>query len=120
MTILAHACLGAGLHAIVGRVMYWPRRTRLYLALSGAVCGAGPDIMGWVGNLMGDEWTAYLTVHSGELSTYLAWIPAIGAHIALDSVVHPFPGWPQYIIAEVIVWVFGLILLWRTFLLMHR
>ena len=69
MTILAHAVLGAGVHGIVGSVMYWPRRTRLYLALSGAILGAGPDIMGWVGNLMGDQWTAYLPGHSGELST---------------------------------------------------
>jgi len=113
MTFAAHAVLGAGVHgAIAHFVGCDPTWTHIFTA-SGGLFGLLPDLIGAVGNLLGDDWESYNEAHELKTSNPLVYIPASLAHLALDAFVHREGShwWPKYAPLEFVTWIIGLALL---------
>lgn len=75
----------------------------------GAVAGAAPDIIGWIGRLIYDGDDLYGEAHSGILASKLKWVPMYGLHLLVDRPFHTAYNkghwWPDLWLLEAIFWV---------------
>lgn len=118
MTFVAHGIAGAGLCALpFVKARPWLKWTA---AIFGFLGGIAPDAADWIAaTLFGaTRWTLYTRMHSGDLAEVFIYHPAYCLHLAVDSVIHRFPGynwWPEYWWLEIALWLLGAGWLWLVF-----
>jgi hypothetical protein len=117
VTFTAHAAVGGGLTALLTRILGGDPTVGLVV---GAVLGSAPDTVDWIAWKLGwcDRWSLYVLMHHEVHKAILIVLFPMGLHVWLDSYIHKVPGgnwWPKYWWTEVLMWVVGGILIWRTY-----
>ena len=115
MIILTHAVMGGAVHGAFVRALTDNKKIVWWALASGVLLGALPDLAGAIGNyIFSDSWATYNEFHAGATSEILKFVPAYGIHLAVDKLLHPFPGWLYYLAAEATAWAFSGLLWWRS------
>ena len=118
MTFLAHGIAGAGICSF----MFWrsPKWLKWTVAIQGALFGMAPDVVDWIAHVFWGtpRWSIYSWMHNDP--GWFIYHPAYCLHLVVDAVIHDpnNPGynwWPDYFWLEILLWVFGIGLLWLTF-----
>lgn len=98
------------MHAAISRIFTSSDDVAIAAAIAGAAFGAAPDVIGWLGRAFNRRWQWYTEFHHGWPARALCWIPAYGAHLAVDKLVHIGVGhwWPRFWYVELLTWLVGL------------
>lgn len=128
-----HAVQGAVLMCLMLKALHWilfltaPVFTWLMVpftpivcavfATLGAVLGALPDIIGWMGRIVEPfDWTLYGEAHSGSLARILKRFPPYWLHLKVDTFFHTEANhghwWPSLWWMEAGFWIVNGLLAW--------